>query len=193
MTTALAIALVLFVAALVIFVIDLLIPSGGILIGVTACLAFAAVIFAFRHSPTSGVWMLIATLSLAPIMMWVLLVVWPKTPLGRRMIVEPSSPGDFVWADAAKSGNVNALIGAEGVAETELLPSGQINIAGELYEGFSETGPVDAGEHVRVVRIDVGRLVVSKIRKLADQDKPMSDGGALDRPLSDLDFDSLES
>lgn len=193
MTTALAIALVLFIAALVIFVIDLLIPSGGILIGVTACLAFAAVIFAFRHSPTSGIWMLIATLSLAPIMMWVLIVVWPKTPLGRRMIVEPTPPGDFVWADAAKSGNVNALIGAEGVAETELLPSGQINISGELYEGFSETGPIEAGEHVRVVRIDVGRLVVTKIRKPANHGKTMSDGTGLDRPITDLDFESLDS
>lgn len=193
MTTALAIALVLFIAALVIFVIDLLIPSGGILIGVTACLAFAAVIFAFRHSPTSGIWMLIATLSLAPIMMWVLIVVWPKTPLGRRMIVEPTSPGDFVWSDAAKSGNVNALIGAEGVAETELLPSGQINISGELYEGFSETGPIEAGEHVRVVRIDVGRLVVTKIRKPANHGKTMSDGTGLDRPITDLDFESLDS
>ncbi|MFN9437523.1 MAG: hypothetical protein ACK6DC_21635 [Planctomycetota bacterium] len=73
MTTALGIALTLFVLALIVFVIDLLVPSGGILLAITGILCFVSVVFAFRHSPTSGMWMLLATLGLIPLMLFLLI------------------------------------------------------------------------------------------------------------------------
>ena len=74
--TALAIAMILFIAALVVFAIDLMIPTGGVLIAVTGMLGFAAIVFAFRHSPTSGWWMLIATLGAVPLMLLAFLYIW---------------------------------------------------------------------------------------------------------------------
>ena len=151
-----AIALLLFLAAMVIFAIDLMIPSGGVLIGVTACLAFAAVVFAFRHSTSSGIWMLIASMGAIPIMMWLFVEVWPLTPLGRQMI------------------------------------SGLVQIGDQTFEAFSESGPIDAGKAVRIVRLDVGRLVVAVIREKNPMDAPMSHGTGLDRPISDLDLESID-
>lgn len=188
----LAIAILLFIAALVIFTIDLLIPTGGILIGVTACVAFAAVVVAFAHNTTTGVWMLIATLGSMPIMMWLMIVVWPMTPLGRRMISAPESSGSFVWSDAAKSANAKSLIGSEGIALGEMIPSGLVKIGEQSFEAFSESGPIDAGKTVRVVRLDVGRLVVVATRATKSNDAPMSDGTGLDRPISELNLDSLD-
>ena len=188
----LVIAVLLFIAALIIFAIDLMIPSGGVLVGVTACFAFAAVLVAFRHSTNAGVWMLIATLGAAPIMMWGFLEIWPRTPIGRRMTSPPEPAGEFIWSDAAKSKNVNSLIGAEGVATGEMLPSGLVQIGGQTYEAFSESGPIDANTQVRVIRLDVGRLVVTAIRGNKQSDAPMSLGTGLDRPASELDIDSIE-
>ena len=189
----LAIAILLFIAALVIFAIDLMIPSGGVLVGVTACFAFAAVMVAFRHSTNTGVWMLIATLGAAPLMMWGFLELWPRTPLGRRMTSPPDPAGEFVWSDAGKSKDVHSLIGAEGIAMGEMIPSGLVQIAGQSYEAFSESGPIDAGKPVRVVRLDIGRLVVASIRVGKPKDAPMSDGTGLDRPISEFDLDSIDS
>ena len=164
-----AIALLLFLAAMVIFAIDLMIPSGGVLIGVTACLAFAAVVFAFRHSTSSGIWMLIASMGAIPIMMWLFVEVWPLTPLGRQMISKPEPSGSYVWSDAAKSVNAGSLIGAEGTVLNEMI-----------------------GKAVRIVRLDVGRLVVAVIREKNPMDAPMSHGTGLDRPISDLDLESID-
>jgi len=187
-----AIALLLFLAAMVIFAIDLMIPSGGVLIGVTACLAFAAVVFAFRHSMSSGIWMLIASMGAIPIMMWLFVEVWPRTPLGRQMISKPEPSGTYVWSDAAKSVNAGSLIGAEGTVLNEMIPSGLVQIGEQTFEAFSESGPIDAGKAVRIVRLDVGRLVVAVIREKKPMDAPMSHGTGLDRPISDLDLESID-
>ena len=184
--------MLLFVAAMVIFAIDLMIPSGGILIGVTACFAFAAVLVAFRHSYSTGLWMLIASLLSVPVMMWLFIEVWPKTPLGRRMISNPEPSGTYVWSDAAKSANVGTLIGSEGVALNEMIPSGLVKIGEQSFEAFSESGPIDAGKPVRVVRLDVGRLVVVLVREKKQSDVPMSHGTGLDRPITDLDLESID-
>ena len=189
----LVVAILLFIAAMVIFAIDLMIPSGGVLIGVTACLAFAAVLVAFRHSANTGVWMLIATLGAAPLMMWGFFELWPRTPLGRRMTSPPEPAGEFVWSDAGKSKDVHSLVGAEGIALGEMIPSGLVEIDGQSFEAFSESGPIDAGKPVRVVRLDIGRLVVSVIRVSKPQDAPMSSGTGLDRPISEFDLDSIDS
>ena len=187
-----AIALLLFLAAMVIFAIDLMIPSGGVLIGVTACLAFAAVVFAFRHSTSSGIWMLIASMGSIPIMMWLFVEVWPRTPLGRQMISKPEPSGTYVWSDAAKSVNAGSLIGAEGTVLNEMIPSGLVQIGDQTFEAFSESGPIDAGKAVRIVRLDVGRLVVAVIREKKPMDAPMSHGSGLDRHISDLDLESID-
>lgn len=187
----LTVAVLLFIAAIVIFAIDLMVPSGGVLVGITICLAFSAVVVAFRYSTYAGVWMLIATLGSIPILTWLFLVIWPKTPLGRRMISAPTPPGEFVWSDAAKSKNPNALIGKEGIAMNEMLPSGLIQIDGTSFEAFSETGPIESGKRVRVTRLDVGRLVVGLVRERQDA-APKSEGSGLDRPISELNLDSLD-
>lgn len=189
----LAIAILLFIAAIVIFAIDLMIPSGGVLVGVTACFAFAAVLVAFRHSTNTGVWMLIATLGAAPVMMWGFLEIWPRTPLGRRMTSPPAPAGEFVWSDAAKSKDAHSLIGAEGMAMGEMIPSGLVQIDNQTFEAFSESGPIDAGTPVRVTRLDVGRLVVATIRVSKQPNAPMSHGTGLDRPISEFDLDSIDS
>ena len=187
------IAVLLFLAALVIFAIDLMIPSGGVLVGVTACFAFAAILVAFRHSTNTGIWMLIATLGAAPIMMWGFLEIWPRTPLGRRMTSAPEPVGEFVWSDAAKSKDYHSLIGSEGIALVEMIPSGLVQIGEQTFEAFSESGPIDSGKPVRVVRLDVGRLVVTVVRTNKPKDAPMSHGTGLDRPISELDLDSIDS
>jgi membrane-bound ClpP family serine protease len=187
----LGIALGLFILAIVIFAIDLMIPSGGVLVAVTGFLALGAVIFAFRYSFQAGMAMLVATFALIPVLLWVFVVVWPKTPMGKRMIVEPVPAESFVWSDAAKSGAADQLIGQIGTAACDLLPGGYVTINDESYEAISETGPIDRGKPVKVTRLDLGRLVVRESKELPTS-TTMSEGTGLDRPATELDLESLE-
>lgn len=189
--TFLAYALGLFVLALVIFVIDIMIPSGGVLIGVTGLLILGSVYCAFLHSVTTGIWMVIATCLSMPLMFWLFLEIWPRTPMGKRLIVEPTPAEEFVWSDAGEAGTAISLLNAIGVTMCEMLPSGLVQIGNKTYEAFSETGPIEEGVQVKVVRLDVGRLVVIPYRE-SNSVTPKSVGSGLDRPAADLNIDSLE-
>jgi membrane-bound serine protease (ClpP class) len=189
--TFLAYALALFVLALVIFVIDIMIPSGGVLIGVTGLLILGSVYCAFLHSVTTGIWMVIATCLSMPLMFWLFLEIWPRTPMGKRLIVEPTPADEFVWSDAGEAGTATTLLNAIGVTLGEMLPSGLVQIGDKTYEAFSETGPIEKGVPVKVMRLDVGRLVVIPYRE-SNTETPKSQGSGLDRPAADLNIDSLE-
>lgn len=189
--TFLAYALGLFVLALVIFVIDIMIPSGGVLIGVTGLLILASVYCAFLHSVTTGIWMVIATCLSMPLMFWLFLVIWPRTPLGKKLIVEPTPADEFVWSDAGEAGAATVLLNAIGFTLGEMLPSGLVQIGDKTYEAFSETGPIEKGVPVKVMRLDVGRLVVIPYRE-SNSATPKSVGSGLDRPAADLNIDTLE-
>jgi membrane-bound ClpP family serine protease len=186
----LAIALGLFILALIIFVIDLMIPTGGILVAVTAMLALGAIVMSFMHSTTTGIWMMIATFAAIPLMFWLFIEVWPRTPIGKRLIVTPEPAKEFVWGDAGQS-DTNSLIGSVGTVLNELLPSGLVLIGSQKFEAFSESGPIEVGKIVKVVRLDVGRLIVMETRD-KPADVPRSVGSGLDRPANELNIESLE-
>ncbi len=54
------------------------------------------------------------------------------------------------------------LVGAVGVARSDLAPTGTVFVLGELWSAESEDGVIPAGERVRVVRVDGLRLGVRK-------------------------------
>ncbi len=54
------------------------------------------------------------------------------------------------------------LVGAVGVARSELAPQGTVFVQGELWTAESTDGPIPAGGRVRVTRVDGLRLQVKK-------------------------------
>jgi len=52
------------------------------------------------------------------------------------------------------------LVGAQGVAKTELAPAGIVRVAGDEWSAVSEGGPIPQGAPVRVRRVDGLRLIV---------------------------------
>lgn len=55
------------------------------------------------------------------------------------------------------------LIGKEGIAYTVLRPSGKVTIEGELYDAVSESGYIEKGTSVRVVRFENAQVYVEVI------------------------------
>lgn len=54
------------------------------------------------------------------------------------------------------------LIGKKGTAFTILRPSGKVEIEGEIYDATAETGYIEKGENVQVVRYETAQLFVRK-------------------------------
>jgi membrane-bound serine protease (ClpP class) len=76
-------------------------------------------------------------------------------------------------ADAASSPSGAAiaaapLVGQIGTAATDLRPSGKVMLQGQRLEALSEHGYIEAGARVRVVRAEMGRLLVRAIEVTKD-------------------------
>ena len=85
------------------------------------------------------------------------LYVIPKTRLGGKMFLFSSQEG------RASNAEFKSLVGAEGVAESMLMPSGKVAIGGRLYDARCEFQHIEAGSKVKVVSADTFSLVVKKI------------------------------
>ena len=54
------------------------------------------------------------------------------------------------------------MIGKTGVATTILRPSGKVEIDGEIFDAVSETGYIEKGEEIKVLRDLAGQIYVLK-------------------------------
>lgn len=137
---------------------ELVVPSGGIL-GVCAGAAMlAAVVIGFLHSFTLGAAMLMIAGFGVPLMIWLGLKLWPNTPIGRRMLnIDPE-------VEAARrkleEENRNRWLGKVGVAKINLLPNGIIEIDEQSLDAISLGGAIDRGTHVEVVNVIAGKIHV---------------------------------
>ncbi len=62
--------------------------------------------------------------------------------------------------EAISSPTHQELIGKEGIAQTVLRPSGKIQIEGQIYDGISESGFVEKGEPIVVIKSENAQVYV---------------------------------
>lgn len=158
----LAIAILLLVIAFGLLVAELFVPSGGILAIVTACVAAAAIYYAFRVSFETGLSFLLLVLVSIPVLGWLFVKVWPNTSMGRRMLGELPRKQVVRWASTSQVHDIGELIGRTGKTLTEMLPAGQIEIDGLHFDALTEGQTLGVGALVRVLKIDMGRLLVAE-------------------------------
>lgn len=137
---------------------ELVVPSGGILGVCAGAAVLASVVIGFLHSFTLGAAMLMIAGFGVPAMIWLGLRLWPNTPIGRRMLnIDPE-------AEAARrkleEESRNRWLGKVGVAKINLLPNGIIDIDGQSLDAISLGGAIDHGTHVEVVNVIAGKFHV---------------------------------
>jgi len=142
---------------------EIFIPSHGVLTLLSVGAFLAAVITAFLMGQTPGFVTLVGALLLTPLLIYVLLRVWPHTPVARRLILSgPSGPpkaGDLAHLDP------KALVGRVGVAKTLLRPSGKMTLDGRLVDCITQGDLVPAGRKVRVLAVEGAKVVVRAVEE----------------------------
>lgn len=158
--------LVLLGAALLLIVVEVFVPSGGLIAIVAAGCAIAGIACLFRYSPTWGVMGVLTLLLAGPTMFAFALKIWPSTPMGRKMMGEPSP--EELEAErlraAREAEERRALIGAQGVALTPLRPVGVVEIEGVRIDALAEGGLIPAGARVRVTQADLHQIKVRAVQ-----------------------------
>jgi membrane-bound ClpP family serine protease len=204
MNALLWVALLLFVG-LAVMVLEVFVPSGGVLGFISVVAIVAAVVTAFvEQGPAVGLAALALTSVAVPAVLAAAFRWFPDTPLGRRVLPPPPSADDVV-PGAERRTRLRRLVGRTGRAMTEMLPWGGVEVDGLACEALAEGGPIAPGTSVQVVGVQGAALVV---RVAADpaaeeagaasaQSSPAERTAAgspppLSRTLEEFDFEKLE-
>lgn len=182
-------SILLLIAAIALFVLELFVPSGGV-IGVMAALsAIGSIGVAFTAGVREGVIMMCVTTIIVPILFASAVRLWPKTPIGQMILCPPPEDPDDVLPETDEY-HRDDLLGRIGRARTTMLPSGSVTIDERNYDAISAGMPIEPGQVVKVVDIRTNRIVV----RPTGEELPTATAASpdvLDRPVDALGLDDL--
>lgn len=183
--------LLLIAIGVVLLVMEMFVPSGGML-GVFAALAFlTAIVVGFLHNSYTGASSIVLVSIIVPLFLAVFVHYWPKTPIGRRMLLQRDEE-DFGRNQVdEEEEHLRTLIGKRGRAKTKMLPSGAVTIDGQMYDAATDGIAVDPGQPVEVIALRFKRLVVRPV----ENDARRATAGEVDplsQPIDQLGLGAFE-
>lgn len=166
METMLLWGLALLAIAALLVVVDIFVPTAGVLSLVSLTIAVAAVVCLFRYSTAWGLTGLLVVVVGGPTAAYIGLQVMPNTYFGRMLILDnPDTDSDERAPGAPPSPNqLAALIGKQGVVVSDLRPVGVIRVDDRHYDALSETTLVRAGSAVRVTSVEGTQIKVRPVQ-----------------------------
>jgi membrane-bound serine protease (ClpP class) len=147
----------LLVVGLVLVVVEVFLPSGLFGVAGGLCLIAAIAMTYSSYGVAAGTWLLggVILATLIGLILWVKF--FPKTPTGRRMMLNQTS------GNVAPEEDFVALLHKRGVARSALRPSGIAEIEGRRVDVVSEGGMIPPESAVQVVAVDGTKIVVRKV------------------------------
>ncbi len=152
------------VAALLL-VVEIFIPSAGLIATLSIASALAGIVFLWKYDALWGAIGTLGSMVAGPLIFFQGLKIWRHTPLGRKMVGEPSEEEiEARRAEADREAKeLLALLGAEGEAVTDLRPVGVVRIKGKRFDALSETVLIPAGSKVRVTVAEANQIKVRPV------------------------------
>ncbi len=157
----LAVFLYLVCAALI--VAEVFVPSGGLIsICALACLIGGVAIF-FQHSTAAGMVGIGIAIAMIPSALIIAYKIFPKTRFGKSVTLTPPErqQGDAV-PDTPELKN---MLGAVGVVTNPLRPVGMCDFSGWRIECVAESGYIEKGKKIKVIKVESTQLTVRVIEE----------------------------
>ena len=149
-----------FCLAFVAAVLEVFLPSGGIFGVLSVGLLIMSIVFSFQYCVVFGSLYTFFVCLLVPVFIWYALRMWPKTWVGRQILLTPETDPALVPNDELQT--LKQLVGKHGLAKSKMLLGGLIEIEGHRYSAVSDAEPIEAGEPISVVRIEGTSILVRK-------------------------------
>ena len=193
----------LFLVGIGVIVLEVFVPSGGVLGFVSVAAIIAAIATAFLELGVgAGTAMIALSVVVVPVILGLAFRWFPETPLGRRVLPAPPEPADVV-PDAPGRRRARDLVGQRGRTTSDLLPWGTVEVGSESLDGVSEGGPIDAGSEIIVVGAQGAAVVVRPApvavapkrgaEPVAEPEKPAApEAPRLSPTLENFTFESFE-
>lgn len=184
-------AILLLVIGLALAIIEVFVPSGGLIGFLSFAALVAAVLVAFMENSLTGLVILAVSILGLPIVIALGLKWWPYTPIGKRVLL--SAPeGDEVLPDDPRRRALKSLVGKVGRARSKMLPSGAVTIDGQTIDAVSEGQPIDPGQPIQVVAVHGVEVIVRLVdeQTLHRASRPTDD--VLAQPIESVIPDPFE-
>ena len=193
--------LVLVLVGLGVLVLEVFVPSGGILGFVSVVALVAGIATAFlEQGLVAGMAVLAFVVLAVPAVLGLAFRWFPETPLGRRVLPPPPDAATLL-PDQSRRARARGLVGRRGRAVRELLPWGEVEVDGVDVEALSESGPIEAGAEVEVTAAQGPAVVVRRAEPepparpagRPEPERTAADGTTgLSPTLESFEFDGLE-
>jgi membrane-bound serine protease (ClpP class) len=161
MTSTILIILALLLAAMVLFLLEVLTPSFGLIAVLGIAALGGAVWQAFTVSTLFGTLLILGILLATPAYLMMAVRLLPRSPIGKRMFLRKARSGEGEAAPEADE--LDKMVGKTGQAETTLRPSGAVRIDHKRVIALAESGTIEKGSSVKVIRVSGTNLYVRKL------------------------------
>lgn len=181
-------AALLLLIGLSLAVLEVFVPSGGVIGFLSIASVLSAIALAFYRGPWYGLSFLGTAVIALPALLLVALRYWPETTMGRRFLLEVPTSED-VLPDHEERRLLKSLVGRIGEARSLMLPSGVVLIDGRNYDALSEGLAIEKGQWVQVVEVRGTRIVV---RPTDEPPSAASPDDPLSQPIDTLGLNPFE-
>lgn len=183
-------AALLLLLGLTLVMTEIFIPSGGVIGFLSFSSIVAAIVMAFTQgSPTTGLVFLLVACVGVPVAIACAFRFLPDTPMGKRLL--PSIPTTAeVMPDDEQRRRLRQLVGKTGRAKSIMLPSGAVEVDGQVVDAMSQGMPIEPGERVRVVEVRGTMVVVQPLGAAPASERSADD--VLAQPIESLGIDPFE-
>jgi len=159
-------AILLLIAGLVLIVLEVLLPSGGVLSVLAAGALVGSIILGFMAGTSTGITLLIIVAVVVPIMIIIGFNILPHTPIGKRMALRPEQTQQTHRSAPTKSiadEDYSRLQGKTGKAITALRPCGIGEIDGERVSVVAQGEMIEKDTPIVVLNIEGNNVIVDQI------------------------------
>lgn len=171
---------------------EVFIPSGGLITVLAAVSFIASIVIASWESPTTGPMTGLAfaavTVFVVPIIVAMAFKYWPKTRMGKAFLGELQTDDDVLHQDPRR-----VLLGRVGIARSKMLPSGAVEVDGQMIDAVTQGQAIEPGDYVVVIEVRANRVVV---RPAAKDQRPGNRSAKdindiLSKPIDEFGIESL--
>jgi membrane-bound serine protease (ClpP class) len=169
-------AWLLILLGLALLLVEVVLPSGMLLVLSLAALATGVLLIFFAPpeeggGTTTGFLALTLVLIVIPVILGAAFYYLPRNPIGKQLFL-PDQPIEEVEAPMTDNVALEQLLGQIGKTATELRPSGVTLIQGHRVDTKTEGMYVDAGQWVRVTDVRGGQITVRPLSRDELRDLP---------------------
>jgi membrane-bound serine protease (ClpP class) len=149
----------LFVAGLILMVVELFVPGWGIF-GILGLISLGSAVVLAAYDPAFGIVSLLVALAITLVGVWIAVKVFGMKGVWAKMILKESQKNESGYTS---SRDWKDLVGKKGMTLTPLRPAGWVEVDGEKYDVVSEGGMIPAKTAVKVIHVEGSRIVVRRI------------------------------